>query len=139
MALSALDDKSQVPTEESLSSVLGPAKDLWDEFASALASEYQPLSEKWGYSGKQWGWSLALKQKKRTIVYLTPSMFFFYAGYALGEKAVEIAVSRGLTPEVMSIIESAKKYAEGRAIRLEVRTAQDVQQALVIAKAKMAK
>ena len=138
MALSALDDKSQVPTEESLSSVLGPARALWDELVSALESEYRPLTEKWGYSGKPWGWSLALKQKKRTIVYLTPSTSFFYAGFALGEKAVAVAVRGGLTPEVLSVIESARKHAEGRAVRMEVRTAQDVQQALVIAAAKMA-
>lgn len=139
MALSALDDRSQVPSEESLSSVLGPAKALWDKSTSALSSEYQPLTEKWSYSGKQWGWSLSLKQKKRTIVYLTPSESFFYAGFALGEKAVAAAQRGGLTPEVLSVIDSARKYAEGRTVRLEVRTAQDVQQALVIAAAKMEK
>jgi asparagine synthetase A len=140
MALSALDDKSQVPSDDSLSAVLGPAEALWKKLVSALAADYQPLTETWSYSGKQWGWSLALKNKKRTIVYLTPSRSFFHAGFALGEKAVSIARSGGgLTPEVLSIIDSARKYAEGRAVRLEVRTAEDVRQVLVIAAAKMAK
>lgn len=137
MALSALDDKSQIPTESALTTVLGPAKELWDELRDALASEFAPLTEKWGYSGKQWGWSLALKQKKRTIVYLTPSELFFYAGFALGEKAVAAAQQSGLPPSVLTVIETARKYAEGRAVRLEVHTSEDVGDALKVAAVKM--
>ena len=137
MALSALDDKSQVPTKGALASVLGPAMDLWDELAAALASEYPPLTEKWGHSGKKWGWSLALKQKRRTVVYLTPSESFFYAGFALGDKAVAAARQSALAPGVLEVIDAARKYAEGRAVRLEVDTKEDVGDVLAIAAAKM--
>ncbi|MFC1628560.1 DUF3788 domain-containing protein [Gemmatimonadota bacterium] len=137
MALSALDDKARIPTESDLKAVLGPAMELWNGLRDALAGEYPPLTDKWGFSGKQWGWSLALKQKKRTILYLTPSETFFYAGFALGEKAVEVIRQSGLPPSVLSIIEDAPKYAEGRGLRLEIRSAEDVSHALVIAAAKM--
>lgn len=137
MATSALDDRSQVPTESAVATVLGPAKKLWDGLRDVLASEYPPLTEKWGYSGKQWGWSLALKQGKRTIVYLTPSELFFYAGFALGVKAVAAARKSGLPPPVLTVIETAREYAEGRAVRLEVHTAEDVGHILAVAAAKM--
>lgn len=137
MALSALDDKSQVPTESDLAVVLGPAKKLWDEVCEALAAEFSPLTRKWSYSGKPWGWSLALKQKKRTILYLTPSEAFFYAGFALGERAVDAARQGGLPPSVVEVIETSRKYAEGRAVRLEVHTTEDVPHVLEIASAKM--
>ena len=137
MALSALDDKSQLPTEAALGAVLGSAREHWGALQDALASEYPPLTETWGYSGKKWGWSLALKQKKRTIVYLTPCESFFYAGFALGEKAVAVARQGGLPPAVLAIIDSAPKYAEGRGVRLEVRNAEDVGHVLAIAAAKM--
>lgn len=137
MGLSALDDKSQVPTESDLKSVLGPAMKLWDEFRDSLASEFPPLTDKWGFSGVRWGWSLALRQKKRTIVYLTPSVAFFYAGFALGEKAVAAARESGLPPSVLTIIDAAPKYAEGRGVRLEIHTAEDVSHALAVAAAKM--
>lgn len=137
MALSALDDKSQIPTEGDLNAVLGPATKLWDEFRNALASGFPPLTESWGFSGKKWGWSLALTQKKRTIVYLTPSEAFFYAGFALGEKAVAVARQSGLPSSVLATIESAPKYAEGRGVRLEIHTPEDVTHALIVAAAKM--
>jgi hypothetical protein len=137
MALSALDDKSQIPTESALAVVLGPAKELWDELCQALASEFPPLTEKWSYSGKPWGWSLALKRKKRTMVYLTPSEAFFYAGFALGEKAVAAARQGGLPPSVLQVIETSRKYAEGRGVRLEVHSAEDIGHVLKVAAAKM--
>jgi hypothetical protein len=137
MALSALDDKAQIPTEAGLNAVLGPARRLWDELRNALASEHPPLTENWGFSGKKWGWSLALKQKKRTIVYLTPSEAFFYAGFALGEKAVAAARQSGLPSSVLTAIESAPKYAEGRGVRFEIHTPEDVVHALMVATAKM--
>jgi len=137
MALSALDDKSQVPTESDLAVVLGPAKKLWDEVCEALAAEFSPLTQKWSYSGKPWGWSLALRQKKRTIVYLTPSEGFFYAGLALGERAVIAALQGGLPPAVLQVIETSRKYAEGRAVRLEIHTSEDAGHVLEIAAAKM--
>ncbi len=137
MALSALDDKARVPTASDLKAVLGSAMKLWDELHDALAGKYAPLTDTWGFSGKKWGWSLALKQKKCTIVYLTPSETFFYAGFALGEKAVAVARESGLPPAVLSIIEEAPKYAEGRGVRLEIHIAEDVSHALIVAAAKM--
>ena len=137
MALSALDDKAQVPTRSDLESVLGPAIKLWDELHDALAGEYAPLTDKWDFGGQKWGWSLALKQKKCTIVYFTPAETFFHAGFAPGEKAVAVARESGLPPAVLSIIEKAPKYAEGRGVLLEIRTAEDVGHVLVIAAAKM--
>ena len=48
------------------------------------------------------------------------------ASFALGEKAVRAAHEGGLPAPVLEIIAQAKKYAEGRGVRLEVRSAQDV-------------
>lgn len=49
----------------------------------------------WGFSGKKWGWGLRLKQKKRAVVYLTPTNGHFWAGFALGQKAVDAAFDSG--------------------------------------------
>ncbi len=78
-----------------------------------------------------------LKQRKRTILYLTPSERFFYAGFALGEKAVVAARRSGLPASVLTVIDTARKYAEGRAVRLEIRTVEDVGHVLAVAATKM--
>ena len=83
-------------------------------------------------------WSLRLKQKKRTILYLTPSTGFFYVGFVLGEKAAEAAQQAGLPEGVVCAIEDAPRYAEGRGVRLEVRTNTDLQAMKQLAAVKMA-
>jgi hypothetical protein len=138
VATSAFDDKSSPPQAEQLAAVLGRAWRLWGELVSALASQYPPLSENWKYGGQQWGWTLQLKQRKRTVVYLTPCRRHFIAGFALGEKAVEAANRANLPSSVRAIVDGAKKYAEGRAVRLEVRSKKDVAVVQKLAAAKMA-
>jgi hypothetical protein len=137
MALSALDDKSKIPDDEQLAEVLGESKRFWDEIADHLSEQYDPLTEEWKYSGQKWGWSLRLIHKKRTILYLTPGIGFYYTGFVLGGKAVEAAQQSGLPADVLDAINVAPKYAEGTGVRLEVRTVEDLEAVKKLAKIKM--
>ncbi len=137
MALSAFDDKGKQPEAQELAAVLGTANALWDRLIDHLTEQYPPVVERWGFSGKKWGWALGLKQKKRAILYMTPSTGFFYVGFALGEKAVGAALQGGLPEAVLSVIENAPKYAEGRGVRLEVRTSADIDSVQQLAAIKM--
>ena len=138
MALSAFDDKSSTPRPSELKETLGRSSALWDQLRDHLASDYQPLTEKWMFSGAKWGWSLQLKQKKRTILYMTPCKKHFLAGFALGEKAVKAAHASDMSDSVLTLIDSAPKYAEGRGVRIEVRTKKDLENVKKIAAVKMA-
>jgi len=138
MALSEFDDKTQEPQSEELDDVLLDAAELWKELISSLKMEFDPLAEDWGFSGKKWGWALRLKHKKRAVLYMTPSNEFFYVGFALGEKAVAAAQQSALPQSVLDTIDNSQKYAEGRAVRLEVRSGNDVSNVLKIARIKMA-
>ena len=138
MALSALDDKSKMPDDKAVAAVLGPSKSLWDELIDTLAAEFAPVSDSWGFSGKAWGWSLRLKRKKRTILYLTPCTGYLLAGFALGEKAVRAAQESRLPKSVLKVIDEAPRYAEGRGVRLEVRRSSHVKHVTTLAKIKMA-
>jgi len=126
MALSIFDDKSKMPREDELARALGRTSTHWESLKDHLFSEYEPLTETWIYSGKPWGWALNLMHKKRTLVYLTPCDGYFIAGFAFGEKAVKAARQSDLPISVMNIIDSAKNYAEGRAIRVEIKSARAV-------------
>lgn len=138
MATSAFDDKSSPPQADQLAAALGRASGLWGDLVAALASQHPPLSESWKYGGQQWGWTLQLKQRKRTVVYLTPCRGHFIAGFALGEKAVKAAHRASLPSSVIAIVNGAKKYAEGRAVRITVRSKKDATVVETLAAAKMA-
>jgi hypothetical protein len=138
MAFSALDDKARVPTEADVAEVLADSADPWIDLKDLMASQFDPLAEDWTFSGKKWGWSLRLKHKKRAVLYMTPSTGFFYVGFALGEKAAATAQNSDLPQSVLEIIDSSQKYAKGRAVRLEVRSAEDLDTVASIAAIKMA-
>jgi hypothetical protein len=137
-ALGALDDKSKKPQETDLQRVLGRSYTRWGELVAYIGAEYPPLELEWGFAGARWGWSLRLKQKKRTVLYLTPCTRHFLAGFALGEKAVRAAHAVTLQPSLLTAIDAAPKYAEGRGIRIEVRTKKEVEAVKQLAAVKMA-
>jgi hypothetical protein len=138
MALSAFDDKTKPPKDAELTATLGKTYVIWNEMKKRIASRFAPLTIEWGYTSKTTGWGLRLKQEKRAVLYMTPCKGYFLASFALGEKAVKAAKTSGLQTPVLAVIESAKKYAEGRGVRLEVRTAGDVQNIEKLAQIKMA-
>ena len=50
----------------------------------------------------------------------------FTVVFVLGKRAVSAAQKSGLPEEVKAAIEDAREYVEGRSIRLDVRTVEDV-------------
>lgn len=138
MALSVFDDKSTEPTPTAVRKRLGRAGTHWDALTTHLAAEYPPLEQTWNFAGAKWGWSLRSKQKKRTVLYMTPLAGRFQVGFALGEKAVRAAHEAGLPAAALSILDEARKYAEGRAVRIEVKSKKDLETVKAIAAIKMA-
>jgi len=137
MTLSAFKDKSRPPQDDDLAVTLGNVFVLWNELKRLIASKFTPLSTEWGFASKKTGWGLRLKGEKRTILYMTPCEGYFLASFALGEKAVKAAHESDLPASVLEVIDSAKKYAEGRGVRLEVRRAEDVHSVQKLAVIKM--
>ena len=136
--MSVFDDKSKPPRDDDLAATLGNTFVFWNELKRLIASRFAPLSIEWGFSSKKTGWGLRLKQEKRTILYMTPCEGYFMASFALGERAVKAAHESDLPVSVLEVIDNAKKYAEGRGVRLEVRSAEDVRNVGKLAIIKMA-
>jgi hypothetical protein len=138
VALSIFDDKSSVPTTEALERALGRSRDAWNDLKNRIGAEHAPITEEWVFSGKNYGWSLRLKKKKRAVIYLTPEKGCFQVGLALGERAVRAAHESDLPAAMLQQIDSAPRYVEGRGIRIEVRGRDDVEIIVRIVAVKMA-
>ncbi len=138
MALSAFDDKLREPGPADVKRVLGRSSARWDELIAFAEADYAPVDKAWVFSGAKWGWSLRLKHKKRAVLYMTPRSKHFLVGFALGEKAVRAAHAAPLADSVLAVIDAAPKYAEGRGVRIEVRTKKDLAAVKDIAAVKMA-
>jgi len=135
MSLSIFDNKSQVPTEEMLAQTLQDSCLWWNQLRAFVIKHYPSAMEEWKHSGKNYGWGFRLKDKKRAIIYLTPAYGYFLFSVVFGEKATQEALQSTISDELKEIISTAKVYAEGRGIRIEVKSANligDLQQMILI-------
>ena len=68
---------------------------------------------------------------------MIPCHGYFLASLVLGEKAVETAHHSGLPDSVLDVIDGTKAFAEGKGVRFEIRSAQDVHAVEKLAAVKM--
>ncbi len=104
---------------------------------SELAADLKLWENEWGSSSPKLGWSVRVKRGERIIVYLAPLQGGFRVSFAMGDKAVRAALAAGLPRAAIKIIENARKYAEGTAVRLEVRGVEDIAVVKKLAEAKL--
>lgn len=137
MALSIFAEKDSPPAAADLRKALGAAIDLWTSLIASVRKRIAPLREEWGYSGKSTGWGLRLRHHDRILVYMTPRDGHFLASFVLGDKAVKAIEAAGVPETVLSAIRNARRYAEGRGVRFEIRERTDLAGLVTIAIAKL--
>jgi hypothetical protein len=130
-------EKTHTPEAQEIEPALGKTFALWTELKSVLTDLFGPLDEAWKFSGKQHGWSLQLSLKKRAMVYLTPCPGFFRASFAFSDKAVAAAHQSDLPEKLLQEIDGARKFMEGRPVRIEVRKKADAGLVIKLALIKM--
>lgn len=118
--------QAKQPTPRELAAALGTAQPLWDQLVAELTASHKLTCEWNSYSIKA-GWSLRLQREVRNIVYLSPSRGGFMASFALGDKAIAAARASEFPKRVLKLIAGAKKYAEGTAVRIEVKETEDLE------------
>lgn len=127
MAASIFDDKSRTPDSVELVKALGKTSTLLKRIEEYTLEQFGMLSHEWNFYGKKSGWTLALVHNGRRILHLIPQTSRFTAVFTLGERAVSIAHESKLPEETKSEIDCARKYAEGRSIRIQVNSAADAE------------
>jgi len=132
-------DKSIQPNEESIKEALGLKYKYWKEIRTSLNKEYEELKEEWKYYGQKSGWTLKLFYKKRNLFFFSVYEDYFAIAFVFGDKAVDAIINSNLPAKYIEEILAAKKYAEGRGIRIEVREKTDVKIILKLVEIKIMK
>jgi hypothetical protein len=125
------------PDEKALARTLGGTKALWDELIRHIETAHAPVAHRWTSSKTSALGFLRLVQKKRTILYLLPREGYFLTAFVFGEKATAAVRASDVPAAVVTMLNAARAYAEGRGIRLETRTARDLETMKKLAAIKM--
>jgi len=129
--------QSKRPTETALALALGSSLPLWNQLIAEIKQDLGIDTTEWHSGSVKHGWSMRLQFNKRNIVYLGPRQGWFVAAFALGDKAVVIARRSTLPPEVIQIIKDSRRYAEGTAVQIAVKSPKDLEIIKAVAKIKI--
>lgn len=137
MAVSVFDDKSKEPTSIQLDEALGDTAALLKRIEQRLIGQLGEITREWKFYGKKAGWTLALAHGGRRVFHLIPHSGSFTVVFTLGKRAASAAMRSNLPQETLSAIGSARDYAEGRSIQIDVNTTGDVAVVLKLVAIKM--
>ena len=130
-------DKNVKPDNQMLAQVLGTSYKLWEKIKSSLTNDYGKLDEDWKYYGQKIGWTLKLLYKKRNLFFLTPYEKYFQIAFVFGDKAVAVIEQSDLPLSIIDEIKNARKYVEGRGLRIAVKKQSDVRIVLKLTEIKI--
>ena len=136
MTLSAFGERATAPTDADLRTVLGRAYPSWGKLLVGIRERISPIAEVWAYTNTSTGWGLRLRHKDRVIVYMTPQQTQFLVSFVLGEKAVAAAQASRLPAAIREAVAASPRYAEGRGVRVVVRSARQISGLVALAEVK---
>ena len=127
MSVSVFEDKAIMLDNKMLAKALGKSNRLWQDIKKHLKAEYGELIEEWKFYGQKSGWILKMLRKKRNLFFFVPIKDSFQVSFIFGDKAVAAVEKSDLPKKLITELKDARKYAEGRGLRIDVKSSADVE------------
>jgi hypothetical protein len=125
-----LSDKSIVPTDEYVFSILGEKKIYWERIISYSSENYPGSAGSWNYynDGKQWLFKFV--RKKKTIFWSSLLKDTFRVTFYLGNKAEQVIENSDLPLSIKEEFKTAKRYGLIRPVTFKIQDESDVDNVL---------
>jgi signal transduction histidine kinase len=114
------DKKENIPTFDHLEKVLQESYQILKELIDYISNSYGDLAPCWKYYSPKYGWTLKMLFKKRNLFFITPDRDKFYISFVFGDKSVEAVNLSQISESIKNELNNARRYAEGRGVRLEI-------------------
>ena len=118
-------EKAVRPDEQGLRKALGKSGAFWMTIKTHLKENYGDTNEEWKFYSPKSGWTLKVLLKKRNLFFFMPMNGYFRIAFVFGDKAVTAVEKSDLPDNIKKELKDARKYAEGRGIRIEVKRPED--------------
>jgi hypothetical protein len=122
-----LFDKSIKPDDNLLKEMLSDSYQFWQDIKDYISGEFGNAIEEWKFYGIKSGWTLKMLLKKRNLFFLAPQETGFMIAFVFGDKAVKEIEKSKFPAKIIKEVNEATKYAEGRGLRIIVKSAREVE------------
>lgn len=127
METNAFMEKSIQPDDRQLARVLGKKSPFWEAIKQHIVQKHGNFTEEWKFYSTKSGWTLKVLLNKRNLFFFVPLQGTFRVAFVFGDKAVAAVEKSSLTEKLKNELSNARKYVEGRGLRIEVRSQKDVE------------
>ena len=127
MSIGAFTDKKQRPSETEIRDMMGAGLTGWKELTQFVRQQYAPEEEFRFMYGKKYGWAFRFQMRGKLLTSFYPTEGGLTVQINLGPAAVDQALAMDLGENVLSVINQATAYSEGRWLFIPVKSLQDIQ------------
>jgi hypothetical protein len=131
-----LSDKSVIPTDELIFSIIKENKEHWINLMEDIHRKFAGASGEWRYynDGKSWLFKMTLK--KKTLFWLGVQSDTFRVTFYFGDKAEPTIENSALPASVINDFIKGRRFGKLRAITYKIYSSADVENTLMTAEIK---
>jgi len=121
-----LNDKSVLPTDDLIFSIIGKNSEHWVHLMSGLREKHPDTEGQWNYYNDGKSWLFKMVRKKKTLFWIGIQEDTFRVTFYFGDKAEQMLESSDLPESIVEEFRSGKHYGKIRAITLKILKKSDV-------------
>jgi hypothetical protein len=123
-------NRNKLPGKNELKELAPVSSRFLDEIRNHLSDSGLSITEEWKYYTKNTGWTKKFLIGKRNLLFFTPIRSGAIISFVFGDKAVDEVNKSSLPDRIKEELNSAKKYAEGRGVRIKGKSNKDLKNVL---------
>lgn len=132
-----LTDPNVQPTDELIFSIIGENSVYWEKIIDHLYDNHFDISEEWRFYNDGKSWLHRAQRKKKTIYWIGVIKDTFRISFWFGDKAEPVIEASALPENIKEQFRNAKRYAHSRAVSIEMRSPEDLQNAIALIELKI--
>jgi hypothetical protein len=131
-----LTDKAVTPDDDLIFSIIGENSIHWKKLMQAVHTLYPEAQEVWNYYNDGKNWLFRILFKKKTLFWIGVLKDTFRITFYFGDKAESLIDKSELPVNIKDEFKNGKRYGKIRGISIRVERAEDIENAVVLAKLK---
>ena len=125
-----LNDKSVMPTDEIVFSIIGDKQILWQKIMNYLHDNHPDITEVWRYYNDGKSWLFRTIKKGKTIFWIRVLEDTFRIAFYFGDKAEPLIEQSNLPESIKNEFRNAKRFNTIRGIAIEMADSSDADNAI---------